>query len=574
MNDFPYKKYDMDLDDVIQRIDNIKNNIPQSSSQPYRPVGIQQKLGLIKGTYDGKYIKIITPDDAYDKVNVLTDYFNEPSRMKCSFNYYLEPIVYYHTFKDKILRELENEKKDPTPVNIREYIYLHIKECNLFKVTTAVFIYDMFQAKHILDFSSGWGDRLLAACALKKKYFGIDPNVDNHAGYQHIIKTAGDPSMQTVYPSGAEYLPYEIIDKRVQEHGKFDLIFTSPPYFDYEIYSNKLQSISSYMTSSEYWLVYFIFVVIIKYLPYLTVGGTFGLYIQDIHNRFIVCEPIVLFILSFYSNLEFSGVISENLPTILFKKKSDDVSVSKDMEEKFKKTYPNVYRLTHRLIKRQLYDSYRIETYLIKDKNITLHDNVENNIYYRTFFKLFVQDDIHKTIISYGSRSDTLIYYLAKACHVLDKKCVFYCPKHDLNESPLSSQIMHAKQKYGLHVIEIDVPIIKKQIPYIRSIIKTDIHDLLMEFTNVDPQLKNIMIETILETVSILGIDTNFSGTIFLTVKFPVLIECLYAVFKKAKFYVDQENNNDYTKSFELDRTIVGDKNKPGENDIRWIDGI
>ena len=34
------------------------------------------------------------------------------------------------------------------------------------------------------------------------------------------------------------------------------------------------------------------------------------------------CEPIILFLGTFYPNMEFSGIISENLPMLLFKKKS------------------------------------------------------------------------------------------------------------------------------------------------------------------------------------------------------------------------------------------------------------
>jgi len=549
----------MNHNEVIKKISEIKNNIPKYSTQPYRPLAIYQKLNLINGKYYDKFIKIITTDDLYDKVNVLTDYFNEQSRMKCSFNNYLEPINYFRIYNKKILHDV----KDKTPHNMREYIYAHIKECNLFKVSTAAFVYDFFKAKHILDFSSGWGDRLLAACALKIKYFGIDPNIDNHCGYNEIIKLAGDQNMQCVYRSGAEYLPSYVIDDRISQHGKFDLIFTSPPFFDYEIYSSGLQSISSYTASAEYWLVYFLFVVLIKYIPYLQIGGTMGIYIQDIKNKFIVCEPIVLFILSFYSNMEFSGIITENFPMLLFKKKSDDIMTNKGMEGKFMNAYSNIYRLSHRLIKQQLYNNYIIGTTF--QKNI-VNDNVENNMYFRTFFKCFVQDETHTNIITYGSKKSIMPYYVARAAHMLKKNSTFYCPKterdpanydKDMNFMPLhfSQKILDAKEQFGLDILEIDVEMTKKQISFIKNIIPVTFKDLVINYTDYDPQLKNIMRETINETVTILGIDPNFAGTIYITVSVTLEIECLYDIFRSAKFFVVQTNRWDFTKSYEMSRT-------------------
>ena len=573
LKDFPYKKLIMDPDDIANKISDIKNNIPKYSTEPYRPTAIHQKLNLIDGKYYGKYIKIITTADLYEKVNVLTDYFNEQSRMKCSFNYYMEPINYFRVYKKKIMYDLKKNKKEINPHNVREYIYSHIKECNLFKVSTAVFVYDFFKAKHILDFSSGWGDRLLAACALGITYFGIDPNINNHEGYNNIIKIAGNGT-QKVYRSGAEYLPNDIISSRIKKYGKFDLIFTSPPYFDYEVYSGSLQSISSYTASAEYWLVYFLFVVIVKYIPFLETNGTLGIYIQDIKNKFIVCEPIVLFILSFFPNMEFSGIISENFPMLLFKKKSDEITgTEKNMEHNFIKTYPKIYQLSHRLIKRNLFNCYDIETtyskYNLNNTDVhIINDNVENNVYFRTFFKLLVQDESHTNVVTYGSRMTTMVYFLAKAAYILNKTCEFYCPKiekdvsktdGDMNFLPLSfyPKILDAKKNYGLKVIEVDVEMTKKQITYIKNMIEPKLNDILINFTDYDQHIKNITRETIFETITILGIDTNFTGTIFLTVSVTLAVECLYDIFRSAKFYIVQTNHWDYTKSYEMGRTTL-----------------
>lgn len=571
---FPYKTYFTKSDDVIKKIKNIKNNIPSYSDKPYRFTAINNKLGLINGKYYDKYIKIITPESAYDEVNTLTDYFNEKSRMQCSFDYYKEPVNYWKMYKKKILFDIKKSGKELTPYNIREYIYEHTKECNLFKVTTAIFVYNFLKATHILDFSAGWGDRLLSACALNIKYFGIDPNINNHDGYKKIIKTVGSDDLQVVFQSGAEYLPEKVISDRVKKYGQFDLIFTSPPYFDHEVYASSLQSISSYSNSSEYWLVYFLFVVLIKYIPYLSVEGTLCLYIQDIYNKMTACEPIILFLGTFYPNMEFGGIISEKLPMLLFKKKSTEVSkINEIMENKFKIAYPLVYELSNKLIKKKLYDYYRIDTkiilYVFNSKHISiLDDMVDNNIYFRSFFKFLLQLPNKNKFLSYGSKMGTMIYYLAKACYDLNKLCYYYCPKiepdldhtdDDLNFIPLKNSplINLAIEKYNLKLIEIDVDMTKKQISYIKHLIRPKSDEYVIEFSEFDNQLRNIMTETVLETMMIIGIDINFTGTIFLSVSITVLIECLYLVFKKAKFFVVQLNDKDYSNYYEMSRTIV-----------------
>lgn len=573
-DNFPYKTYFTKSSDVMEKIKNIKNNIPSYSDKPYRFTAISNKLGLVNGKYYDKYIKIITPESAYEQVNTLTDYFNEKSRMNCSFDYYKEPVNYWKSNKKKILFDIQKSGKELTPYNIREYIYGHIKECNLFKVTTAIFVYNFLKATHILDFSAGWGDRLLSACGLNIKYFGIDPNINNHDGYNKIIEFAGKKDFQTVFQSGAEYLPKSVIEDRVKKYGLFDLIFTSPPYFDHEIYASSLQSISSYSNSSEYWLVYFLFVVLIKYIPYLSVDGTLCLYIQDIYNKMTACEPIILFLGTFYPNMEFSGIISENLPMLLFKKKSENIpKINEIMENKFKIAYPLVYELADKLVKRKLYDYYTIDTkitpYKINTNTITIIDDVvSNNIYFRSFFKYIIQLPGTNKFLSYGSKMGTMIYYLSKACFSLNKSCYYYCPKiepnldqtdGDLNFIPLknSSLINSAIQKYNLKLIEIDVDMTKKQISYIKHIIRPKSDELVIPFAEFSNQLRNIMTETILETMMILGIDVNFSGTIFLSVSITILLGCLYTVFKKAKFFVVQLNNSDYSNYYEMSRTIV-----------------
>lgn len=518
MNEFPYKKKFASETSIKNKIKNMKNFIPAYSKNIYKPLAIIKKTNIIDNKYhiderdtEGKYIKIITSDDAYENVNILSDYFNEESRMKCSFNYYLSPLEYYILNKQKI-NLLTN-----TEYEAREYIFSKIKECNTFKITTAMFVYDFFKATHILDFSSGWGDRLMAACGLGLNYMGIDPNLENHTGYNRIIDEAGKNPKQVVYKSGAEYLPERIIQERISKYGEFDLIFTSPPYFDYETYSDKLQSAKSFSESSDSWIVFFLFVVLIKYIPYLKIGGHIGIYIQDIKNRLIVCEPLVLFFNSFYPNFFFNGIISEKFPMLIFSKVSNKIDyVPKNYDEIFKKNYPKVYSISHILIKKELYRYYSIETKI--HQNI-IDDFVENSILFRTLFKFILQKKSIEVISFCDGRNSVMIYWISRAAYVMGKKCILYCPseqndysklndKSDWNKMIFSSYIDDSVKKHNLIIKEIPVDRDRKQIEYIHSLINPDPNEFVLRLSE-NCEINPIFIETLRETFLVLDIDTN-----------------------------------------------------------------
>jgi hypothetical protein len=189
-----------------------------------------------------------------------------------------------------------------------------------------------------LDFSAGWGDRLFAACVSRVKYIGIDPNMNNRHVYDSIIKNHGSTKEQRIISSGAEYLPNEILKSNMSELGisQFDLIATSPPYYDYEIYSDTAQSSMGFINAPQ-WLIFWLGQVIFKYCSFLKSGGYLALYIQDTGNHTYV-EPLVLFILSnpdLFGGLECCGLIhSTRFPMIVFQKssgKSDRKNLSKSI---------------------------------------------------------------------------------------------------------------------------------------------------------------------------------------------------------------------------------------------------
>jgi hypothetical protein len=121
-----------------------------------------------------------------------------------------------------------------------------------FKPVVAKALYDMTNARTVLDTSCGWGDRLAGFFASDaEEYYGCDPNPNTYARYTEQIATYNKlltkPKVVKIWNCGAEDLPY---DKLPQ----IDCAFTSPPYFSTEEYNKggELEENQSWFKFNEY----------------------------------------------------------------------------------------------------------------------------------------------------------------------------------------------------------------------------------------------------------------------------------------------------------------------------------
>ena len=118
----------------------------------------------------------------------------------------------------------------------------------------------------IYDPSSGWGGRILGAMSSKKQihYVGTDPNTDNFidevgiSRYEYVANFYNNEVLEDnqfwdsehkntfhYFQDGSEHIGDHI--EFQQYKGKLDMVFTSPPYFDREQYSeDEEQSYKSY----------------------------------------------------------------------------------------------------------------------------------------------------------------------------------------------------------------------------------------------------------------------------------------------------------------------------------------
>ena len=121
-----------------------------------------------------------------------------------------------------------------------------------FKPVVAKAIYQMTNAKRVLDTSCGWGDRLAGFFASDaEEYYGCDPNPNTYARYNEQIskynKLLSKPKKVTIWRCGAEDLPYHKLPP-------IDVAFTSPPYFSTEQYNKggEFESDQSWSKFNEY----------------------------------------------------------------------------------------------------------------------------------------------------------------------------------------------------------------------------------------------------------------------------------------------------------------------------------
>jgi len=226
--------------------------------------------------FDSSYFII---KDEYLKtgiINNITDYFSEKVRIKCNFKNNPSPYQYWNDNKRRILQLTLDKYKKLNIYNIRETIFFNTKLCNNFRITVSLAVLNWFKPKKWLDISAGWGDRLISAILydVNLKYESCDPNLDLHPCYDNIkdaFLTENKKKNFIIHKNG-------FLEAKFSEKNKFDIVFSSPPFFDLEVYSQHSENSLKLYNSENLWIHNFFNKSLVKAYNHLKKGGHMILY--------------------------------------------------------------------------------------------------------------------------------------------------------------------------------------------------------------------------------------------------------------------------------------------------------
>jgi DNA modification methylase len=134
----------------------------------------------------------------------------------------------------------------------------------------------------IIDFSAGYGGRLLGALSMKRTYIGIEPCTAQLKGLESMLMSIGeqgaDGSAEIIAGCAEDVMC--LLPRSVAS-----LVFSSPPYFDWEKYSDEASQ--SFIRYADYddWKRGFLEPVIRQSLRVLKRGGKFVVNISGGRRR-------------------------------------------------------------------------------------------------------------------------------------------------------------------------------------------------------------------------------------------------------------------------------------------------
>jgi len=139
-----------------------------------------------------------------------------------------------------------------------------------FRPVLALQVYDRFRPTHVFDPCAGWGGRALAASIFGTRYTGYDSNKNLSKAYQMMSGTLN-----------VDLNIGDSLEVDLDKIEKYDMVFTSPPYYNLERY----EFATHYMSDDE-WDEKFYFPLFERLAKHLQPGGWIVLSINEkLYNR-------------------------------------------------------------------------------------------------------------------------------------------------------------------------------------------------------------------------------------------------------------------------------------------------
>jgi hypothetical protein len=169
---------------------------------------------------------------------------------------------------------------------------------------------DMGHCRKVLDFSGGWGDRLTGFLASQpvRDITIIEPRASACRQYHLQHKLSGEATKSLTVLLGPA-------QKRLDDvtPGTFDLILTSPPYLNLEIYDRgNPDQVHSFCENSADYLERFLYPCLEKCLAALSCSGLLALNIDNnTREGVVICQPVLEFMRSRASFVGTVGLLKQ-----------------------------------------------------------------------------------------------------------------------------------------------------------------------------------------------------------------------------------------------------------------------
>jgi len=171
----------------------------------------------------------------------------------------------------------------------------------LFRPHHAKNIVSGFEGQRVLDPCMGWGGRMLGTVSAGKEYIGFEPNLETYLNLIKMVNFLGIQEHVRLINDVAENM-----DK--YDFGKVDIVLTSPPYFDHEVYCDGEDQCENKFSTYDVWKTDWLADVIKKAIDKLNPDGVSCWNVHNVGKMKLIAD-----VKDIHDNLGFNKVDEFNL---------------------------------------------------------------------------------------------------------------------------------------------------------------------------------------------------------------------------------------------------------------------
>jgi len=212
-----------------------------------------------------KKIRLITKEESLKDLQNLIDLHptkNDLNRLAGNkfIDYYMFPYRLDVTTSYRGINFYEFIKNPSNYMGPKKYIYytqfikkyspyrfysLYISSVSIFKPLLSKYIYELYKPTCILDPTMGWGGRMVGAVVLPHiNYIGFDTNTDLIEPYKKMVKDLNVSDRVNLFFEDSSKVDFSKFD--------YDMVFTSPPYYNKSKLVETYEHMPLYKTKEEW----------------------------------------------------------------------------------------------------------------------------------------------------------------------------------------------------------------------------------------------------------------------------------------------------------------------------------